>query len=677
MARNGSLADITLGDLARGLRRYQPFVLAVAAIVLVAVFLPGKSTKTSVGLAAGANGAGQAGAGRGGATSGGGAGGQAGAGGGGATPGGGAGGQAGAGGGGATPGGGGGGGAQGTGATEGGLSNGSVLGPATPPAATTDPWCDPATGRVKIPSLYTAPCVPPFSGDNGGATYNGVTAKTITVAVPESNNQAQASALRAAANSTDTQAQIRQTILDYANIANHHFQIYGRQIKVVFFTSTYNSNDSSAAQNAECQADATTVAKQIHAFISWDGEVQECGTVAYQNTLANFGVMCFCTTTVPASYYLNWAPYVWGNGLPDETQGYDLRAEMICDEIAPYPPQFAGEADLNAPVKPKRTFGLIWPGASALVNTDVYRSGAQFFAQKLQDCGTNLVENVSFPIADPNGPADAQTLMTKFKQEGISDVILVSDPLDPIYLTSGATKQAYFPEWIDTGSALTDQTHFGRLYDQTQWRHAFGLSLLGDRLPKASSEEYRIYAWAYGGAAPPANTFATIIYPFTWMFPTGVQLAGPNLTPYTFQCGQPPYTSTTHSGARGASQGVACVGKTYPGLFGYPISPTNYVNRVANPVVSWGSRLWPWDDYNFTDDTTLIWWDATAQGPDESGSQGVGMWRYPYGGKRYLFGQLPKTNPPWFNAANTVTVFDTLPAPDTPPTYPYKCYYLC
>ena len=663
MASNGSLGDITLGDVAKGLRRYQPFVLAVAAIVLVAVFLPGKTTKTTnAGLAAGSNSA---------------------------TP---AAGQAAAG-----TAGGAGGGAQGGGGTSVGPANGSVRGPASAPAATTtggpanpsapgpasspaattDPWCDPATGRLKIPTLYAAPCVPPFSGDNGGATYNGVTAQTITVAVPESNNQAQASALRAAANSTDTQAQIRQTILDYIDIANHHFQMYGRQIKIVFFTSSYNSNDSSAAQNAECQADATTVAKQLHAFISWDGELQECGTVAYQNTLANLGVMCFCTTTVPSSYYLNWAPYVWGNGLPDETQGYDMRAEMVCDEIAPYPPQFAGEADLNAPVKPKRSFGLIWPGASALVNTDVYRSGAQYFAQKLQGCGVSLVENVSFPIVDTNGPADAQTLMTKFKQEHISDVILVTDPLDPIYLTSGATKQQYFPEWIDTGSALTDQTHFGRLYDQTQWRHAFGLSLLADRVPTALSEEYRIYAWAHGGAKPPAINSATVIYPFTWMFPVGVQLAGPKLTPNTFQCGQPPYASRTHTGPRGAAQAVACVGKTYPGLFGYPLSPTNYANRVANPVVSWGSRLWPWDDYNITDDGTLIWWDATAQGPDESGSQGVGMWRYPYGGKRYLFGQFPKTNPPWFNAANTVTVFASIPAPDAPPSYPFKCYYMC
>src|SRR5207244_10373268 len=58
MSSNGSLGDITLRDLGKGLRRYQPFVLAVLAIVLVGVFLPGKATKTTNGgLAAGPNGA--------------------------------------------------------------------------------------------------------------------------------------------------------------------------------------------------------------------------------------------------------------------------------------------------------------------------------------------------------------------------------------------------------------------------------------------------------------------------------------------------------------------------------------------------------------------------------------------------------------------------------------------
>src|SRR5438094_5188005 len=35
------------------------------------------------------------------------------------------------------------------------------------------PGCDLTTGRVAVPSVYAAPCVPPFHGNNGGVTYPG------------------------------------------------------------------------------------------------------------------------------------------------------------------------------------------------------------------------------------------------------------------------------------------------------------------------------------------------------------------------------------------------------------------------------------------------------------------------------------------------------------------------
>ena len=129
-----------------------------------------------------------------------------------------------------------------------------------------------------------------------------------------------------------------------------------------------------------------------------------------------------------------------------------MRAEVICKTVAAYPPTHAGEADLNAPVAKQRKFGLIWPGASQIVNSDAYIAGAKFFQQQLQKCGISLGEdNKSFPIVDPNGPADAQTLMAKFKQDGVTTVILVSDPIDPVYLTNAASKQQYFREWFNTG----------------------------------------------------------------------------------------------------------------------------------------------------------------------------------------------------------------------------------
>ena len=656
--KRASFSELTIGEVLLAVRRYQPFIAAVAAVVLIVAIMPGKPKPAATeGLSTvnGAPGTNQPATAPGGAVAGG-PGAPVGI-----TPGGVGAPQPGA----------------GTGTQTGGLSSGNNLGFSTGPVATTDPFCDRGTGRDQIPSLYAPSCVPPFTGNNGGATYNGVTDKTITVAVPMSNNQAQAKALAAAANDQDSDQAVQDTLKNYLNLFAHTMQTYGRTFQVKVFTSAYNSTDSTNAQNAECQSDATKIAKELHAFITVDAYTQECGTLAYQNTLARDGVLCWCTVTVPASYYLNWAPYVWGTGLPDETQAYLMRAEVICNTLKAYPPTHAGEADLNSPVKKQRVFGLIWPGASQIVNSDAYIAGANFFKDQLARCGISLAVNKSFPIVDPNGPADAQTLMAQMKQKGVTTVILVSDPIDPIYLTTAASKQQYFPEWFNTGSALIDETHFGRLYDQSEWSHSFGVSFLPDRVPTAEGEAWTMYNWAYHTTPPAPYATNNGLYGFARSFASGVQLAGPKLTPYTFQCGQPPYTLNTHSGPLGSKRGIACVGKTYPGMFGFPISPTHYTSRISNPVIAWSPKLWPWDDYNMLDDGTLIWWDKSATGQDETGSNGTGMMRYMYGGKRYLFGQFPKGNQPWFSTTNTVTVFTSVPSADRPPNYPFRCHYMC
>ena len=662
-----SLGDATLRDITKGARRYAPFAAAVAAVILVVAFLPGKPASNNGGNPGGAVAVGQgsasapgqsAASGAGGANSLNGSSGATGSLAGGSVT------------------------AGGTSGAGGGAAGGTGGGTASlaPPTATADPFCDHATGRTMLPSVYAAPCEPPFSGDNGGATYQGVTATTITVAYadPGPGGQAEATALAKAANDNDTEAQVHQTNQDYLDMFEHHVQTYGRKIKLVYYQSSYNTSDPASAQTAECQADATTVAKQLKAFAFFGLSPGTCPLNSFEQTLANDGVLCFCEVTIPSSYYLQWAPYVWGTGLPDEEQAYLMRAEVICDEIAPYPPKYAGEADLNAPLASKRTFALLWPGSSAVDPTNIYQAGAQFFAQQLQKCGVSLKEDASFPLVDPNGPADATILMSKFKGEHITDVIFVGDPIDPIFLTTAAHNESYFPEWIQMGSALTDTTHEARTYDQTEWAHNFGIGFEPDRVPQPVQDPYVLYYWQFHHGPPAQTGYATVGgFPQTFWFATGVSMAGPDLTPRTFQCGEPPYTSMTHSGWLGSPTPIPCVGKVYKGLFGYPISPTNYQQRVANQVISWGSGLWPWDDYNMIDDGTLIWWDENTSGLDESNQQGKGEYRFLDGGKRYSYGQFPKGTQPWFNPAGTVTIFPSLPAVDAPPSYPFKCYYLC
>jgi hypothetical protein len=347
--------------------------------------------------------------------------------------------------------------------------------------------------------------------------------------------------------------------------------------------------------------------------------------------------MCVCTTTLPKDYYLSRAPYVWGNGLPDENQAYLMRAEMIGKQIAGKKAQWAGDATLS--VK-NRNFGLIWYNTGQ----NAYAPGEKFFEQELAKYGIHIADNQSY-IFDPGTSQDtARTIIARFKDKGVTSIIFVGDPIYPVFFTQAATNQQYHPEWIITGSALTDWTLFARTYDKQQWSHAFGLSLLYARAPKEIIDPYRIYNWQFH-RGPAAKALYSVIYAYVWPTFVGIQMAGAHLTPQTFQ----------------------------QGMFKYPPSPAK--PGVTNPLISWGRSVWGWDDYNESDDATEVWWDNAATGPDEQGNQGVGMYRYVDMGKRYLPGKLPSTPFRAFDPQNTVTYYPQLPASDKYPDYPEKDYY--
>jgi hypothetical protein len=324
-----------------------------------------------------------------------------------------------------------------------------------------------------------------------------------------------------------------------------------------------------------------------------------------------------------------------------------MRAEMIGKQIAydlakPNKPAlkavYAGDPSMQLK---DRTFGLIWYNVPA----NTYEAGKKFFVTELAKYNVKLTDDAQYTFDLNTAQNDSQTIMSKFASEGITDVIFVGDPVYPEFFTAAATNQKYFPEWIVTGSALTDTTFFARIYDKDQWKNAFGLGLLAARVPHAEMEAVRTYQWEFQ-QDPPAAAAGNVIYPALQQMFTGITLAGPTLNPQTFR----------------------------DGMFSFPVSPVK--PGISNPRLSWGRQLWPYDDYNAYDDSTEIYWDATAQGPDETGHNGVGMYRFVNMGLRYLPTQFQSTPFIAFgDNANTVTIYDTLPAQDKYPPYDNKHWY--
>ena len=488
------------------------------------------------------------------------------------------------------------------------------------------PDCDTTTGRVKLPSVYAAPCVEPFTGKNPGATSPGVTADTIKVVAyvaDPAKDPLLAATIRGAGADVGAQG-VKDTIQGYVDGYNEIYELYGRKVEVEYFDASGASADTTAAK-----ADAIAiVAKKPFAVI---GGPQQSTTV-FSDELASRGVLCLgtCATAVPTAISQDHAPFVWGTG-PNPEQGATLAGEMIGKIAPPGKAKFAGDPDLRGK---KRVYGV----AHYDTPDGQYKGLFTTLTAALKKAGINVKSEASFFLDVNKLQESARTIITKFKNAGVTTVIYTGDPLSPATITKEATAQNYSPEWILGPNVLADTAIFGRTFDQEQWKNAFGISLIPARGDDETQEALKLYRW-FTGDEPPSNTRG-VINPGIHLLFRGLHLAGPKLTPKAFRDGQ----------------------FRYPVTGGGPVTPqTSYGNH----------GIWPQADYNGEDSGALIWWDPEANGLDEVGNPGTGLYRYAKEGTRYTPGDWPsEAESGLHDDANSVTIFETLPPADTPPDYP-------
>ena len=489
--------------------------------------------------------------------------------------------------------------------------------------------CDPATGRIQVPTIYAPPCVPAFAGDNGGSTYQGVTGDTIKVVYFIADESPATSAALTAAGAQNQPPERAATMKDYVDYFNAHYETYGRKVELIIREGSGATEDDNAAR-----ADALKIATEDKAFAVIGAPTSN----RFVETLAAEGVLCICTTSQPQELYERLAPYVGYTSLMSSTQGYIQRAEYVGKRLQGRKAVHAGTRDGLPMSTEDRKFGLLWYETP----DNAYRSGAEFFEKELKNkYGVTLAESRSFPSDYAQVQERARPLIQAMKQAGVTSIIFAGDPISPALFTREATNQRYFPEWIITGSALTDTSIFARTFDQLQWDKAFGVSFLTARSPQEATAAYKTHMWHHGRTPTADNQYA-VIYPGPLTLFTGIHLAGPNLTVQSWQ----------------------------KGLFSYP--PTGQ-GRVTSTTVSFGNHgIWPFTDYTSFDDVTEIWWDPSASGEDEVGNFGPGLYRYVDGGKRYLPGQHPTSDPKVFTNQGSVTIYDSPPPGEEEPDYEHS-----
>ena len=495
------------------------------------------------------------------------------------------------------------------------------------------PNCRPDGRQIGI-SLYMPPCVEWTGHDNGGATADGVTANQVKIIrwVPQIDDGTKA--ILQAYKLSDDDATVKRAYQALFSYSNHHYETYGREVVFEDFQASAPSSNQEAMI-----ADAAQIADK-HPFAVIEGNPAGAMPTVLAQELSARGVLCLCTTSLSHQFYVE-NPLVISSGLPTGTDYCNWAAEYVGKRLAGKNAIYAGDElnPLQGYTKKTRVFGLLYlNGALGVVDPEgerVRNDCDNAFAQY----GVTFAAHVSYLYDPGKNQVDVNNMISQLKAAGVTTVIPIVDPLSPILITQAATQQTYFPEWFVTGTGLSDTTTAARLYDQNQWRHAFGMTPLWvSWVDRSKGANYRAYHDARRSDAPGSEGVLIEVYGarIQTLF-RGIHMAGPNLTHDSFRSGLFAYPPTPSAGGTAA----------LPYVYSTPDSP---------PDIK---------------DFAEVFYDINASGPDERSQNGVGMMMKTDGGQRYQLGQWPSDDPHVFgNARNPVAVSDNPAGGGDPPFTP-------
>ena len=482
--------------------------------------------------------------------------------------------------------------------------------------------CDTERGVLAVPDFFASVCYAPFGdNDNGGATATGVTADSVTVVYYlAAEGDPIINFITEAVRVDDTNAEEYETLLGLVEYFETFYETYGRKINLVLYEGSGVANDDVAAR-----ADAVRIAEEFQPFAVLGGPALSS---AFADELAARQITCIsCTPSQPNEFYQSRQPYVWAIDA-SQLQKNQHVAEFIGQQLASGTAAFAGDESLHD--QPRR-FGLLY------LDTGGSTEAIDAFIDDLSALGVEFVERVPYALDPATLQQTAAQAISRLKAAGVTTVVFNGDPIAPREFTREATAQGFFPEWVIGAVTLVDTAAFSRTYDQSQWANAFGVTSGSARRTREENGYYRIYTW-FTGEEPPGPGTIAVNAPALGLFFAALQAVGPDLTHENF-------------GARLAA-----------------VSPTQ--RSVSQPSLSWGEQgIWPFFDFHGIDDATIFWWDPDAEGPDEIGRDGKGLWQYVDGGRRYLPGEWP-SEVKLFDPNGAVTIYFTAPEGETPPDYP-------
>ena len=449
------------------------------------------------------------------------------------------------------------------------------------------------------------PCVAFYEGDNGGATYHGVTRDEIRVLVYIEGGfidcvTSMGCEERPVSTYKDVDAppeeeenyHIRQVRI-WQRHFNERYQTYGRRAHFfIYYTDGTNTVEGR-------RADAVENLERVKPFavVTYADNPDP-----YIEVMARRGVMSFGSfENKPASFFTRFPKIIWSY-LPSIEESAAMYSSWVCTQIVNRPVSFSGNAaDQGKP----RKFGF-------LSTADPDFPGMQLFAKtaraKLEECGAEIVAEATAPYtayaADTRTAGEEATQnIAKFVQAGVTTVLWAQG-----YETThsnAAAQQNWRPEWVVAGDGFHEGYQTGKRQEQSVWDHAWVVTNVVRAGLTSESYCYKAQRQDPSSNHQDANFDCglTTYYQDLRMMFTAIQVAGPKLTPSAIDKGM---------------HAIPAIRSDDPEV------PACFYNR---------------NDYTCVKDAMVNWWDSRSNPPGQSDP---GCWRMVEGGRRYFAGAWPE-----------------------------------
>ncbi len=388
----------------------------------------------------------------------------------------------------------------------------------TPPASGTTtgkPFC--ITGLNEHP-----PCVATWAGgDNGGATWAGVTSTTIKVIMYRPKDNAAVDAiLRETGTYTPPDAEKQQFLL-VADWINKHYQLYGRKIVPIY---VHGNCDIAPPVDSCFRSDADSLVSNYHPFALF--YASNTNEPAFHDELSRKGVVNWGGWGFSDSFDDSLRPYHYDLFMGGDTQA-QITGTWYCNRLAGKPARFAGQASLKTKT---RKVVVIYP------DTATTTPAAHHLESIIKGCaGSSAVVDGPYSSNTATAAQQSTTNVSKYKAAGATTALWMADPIAPAYGTKAAASQNWYPENVIAGGGLLDYDALAQTYDQSEWAHAFGPSDLGTTKPIGQTDAGRI--WKAEGKSGNPNANANLLTTYFLTLSGGIMAAGPKLTPLTYEYG--------------------------------------------------------------------------------------------------------------------------------------------